>query len=220
MKSELGLGIYTSSDISSILMLPTYKIRRWINNFWDTHFAEIQNSKYSWGNGKDKAVNFHTFIEILIFNKLLEHGISYKKILTAHKTISEDFNMSFPFANTKILASDKNIFYYINNETIIKADESKQIGIKHILEHFYDRIDFDDDNYAKRYWPLGKDKSVVIDPKHQFGQPTINGTNILIDTIIYSYYKGGESLKVIASLYELKLSQVEDAISYMTRKVA
>ncbi|MBM2814613.1 MAG: hypothetical protein HW421_1375 [Ignavibacteria bacterium] len=219
MESSLGIGIFTAPDISEILQLPTYKVRRWIKAYWDNCFAIQQNETYSWGAGKEKAVDFNTFIEIYIFVKLRELGLSPKKILTAHKLISEEFQIKFPFAFTKILAGEKDIFYYFDKDVVIKADITKQLGFKNLIELYYKKIDFSFDNLAERYWPLGKGHSIVVDPKHQFGAPTIDGTNILTNTI-YGFYKGGESIDFIASIYNINVQQVKDAIYYYQRKAA
>jgi uncharacterized protein (DUF433 family) len=216
MNAELGLGIFTASDISNILLLPSNKVRRWIGNYWDNRFINNQNDVYSWGSGKDKAVNFHTFIELYVFIKLRDLGLGYKKIITAHQVISNELNVKYPFASTKILAGENDIFYYFDNETIVKADRTNQIGFKNIIEQYYNRIEFDSDSLAEKYWPLGKSNSIIVDPKHKFGQPTIIGTNILVDTIA-GLYKGGESPEFIASIYDITSKQVKDALEYINR---
>jgi uncharacterized protein (DUF433 family) len=76
-----------------------------------------------------------------------------------------------------------------------------------------DKIEFDDNNLAKRFFPLTGSKNVVVDPKHQFGQPVISGTNIKTQTL-FSLHKGGESLEDISALYNISLAKVKDAIAF------
>jgi uncharacterized protein (DUF433 family) len=52
-----------------------------------------------------------------------------------------------------------------------------------------------------------------VDPKHQFGLPTIEGTNLRAETV-YRMYLAGESKALIATLYELDTKQVNDAIGF------
>ena len=72
---------------------------------------------------------------------------------------------------------------------------------------------FDKNELAEKFYPLGKTKQVVIDPKHQFGQPTIKGTNIFPKTI-FNLYQSKESKKFIAQSYEISIQEVNDAIEY------
>ncbi len=81
------------------------------------------------------------------------------------------------------------------------------------MEEFFEKIEFDDNNIAVRFFPLANSRNVVVDPKHQFGQPVISGTNIKIQTI-FSLYQGGETLKDISSLYDISIDKVKDAIAF------
>jgi len=76
-----------------------------------------------------------------------------------------------------------------------------------------EKISFDNAQLASRYYPLGQHRSVVVDPQHQFGQPTIEGTNILTETLV-SYYRGGESIDFIASIYRIDPKNIIDAIDF------
>ena len=71
-----------------------------------------------------------------------------------------------------------------------------------ILDPFLLKIDYNQNNLAERFYPDGKKHNVVVDPHHQFGQPTIIGTNIKTETI-YNLYKGGEKKSDICLMYDL-----------------
>lgn len=42
---------------------------------------------------------------------------------------------------------------------------------------FYKKIRFSNKNIAHKFYPLGIEKNVVVDPNHQVGQPIIDNTN-------------------------------------------
>ncbi len=216
MEAELNSGIYTIPDVSKILQLPSPKVRRWIKEYWDTQFSSFNSTHYSWGSGRYKAVNFYTLIEFFIFYQLRNCGLSCRKIIKAHQIIAKDLKTNYPFASTSLLAGEKDIFYYYDKDTIVKADEIAQIGIKKMIEDYCKKIEFDSNNLAERYWPLGKKHSIVVDPQHQFGRPIIKGTNILVETL-YNYLKGGETIDFIASLFEITKKDVRDAIAFSKR---
>lgn len=54
---------------------------------------------------------------------------------------------------------------------------------------------------------------IIEDPKIQFGQPTIKGTRITVDTI-QGLARGGEPVDFIARLYEVTEEQVKACINY------
>ncbi len=215
-KPKLGIGIYTVPDIAQILRIPYYKANRWISEYWDNRFGRVFQSKYSWTDGKSKAISFHTLIELYIYIQFSEAGVKTKEILQAHKILSNKFNTPFPFATSYILdhisTDGSKIFFMVNDAVIYNIDGTNQLNLK-FIESFFKKIDFTDDNLASRLWPLGRKKSVVIDPSHQFGQPVIDGTNIIPSTL-FNLFQAGEPVDFIASIYGLKQKEVRDAIAY------
>ena len=86
-KPEIGYGIYTYPDVAAILDLPGTMVRRWINDFWDIRFIGNELKRYSWGDGREKYINFLTLIEFYTFFRLRELKISTQKIIKAHQLI-------------------------------------------------------------------------------------------------------------------------------------
>lgn len=215
-KPGLGAGIYTVPDIARILNLPYAQVSRWVNQYFDQRLGRKFTDRYTWTDGKSKAVNFHTLVELYTFFRLREVGVRTHVILEAHEKLAEHFKTAFPFALSSVLqnlSSDgKRIYFKFDADILCTLDAANQLNLK-FIEGFFKKLDFDDSELAQRLWPLGRDRSIVIDPDHQFGQPTIAGSNVLPITI-YNMHKAGESIERIASLYELTRIQVEDSIEY------
>jgi uncharacterized protein (DUF433 family) len=211
---EIGYGIYTVSDAAMLLRLPVGKVRYWLKKYWDEQLAN-SSAKHSWGDGRGKAVNFFTLMEFYVFYQLRANGVSSKKILKAHKFLSKKFEIAYPFATYQIMTDGRTILFSPDEgERIVSASHELQLHITGIIEEFVKKIDFAEDNrLAMRYFPDGKGSSIVIDPERQFGQPIIMGTNILARTV-YSMHISGETVEFIADVYDLSISQVNDAVHY------
>lgn len=212
---KLGDGIFLIKDVSKILHLDYSKVRRWILGYWDGHL--IDNFNYTFGEKGNKAINFYSLIEFYTFFKLREKGLSPHAIRKLHDEMIKVFNTRYPFATAQDYfvekRNKKKVFvYYKYLESLIKSDKKHQFSLN-FLEKFLERVEFDDNNLAKRFFPLENSKNVVVDPKHQFGQPTIVGTNIKTQSI-YNLYKGGESYENICNLYNLEKSSVKDAVAF------
>jgi uncharacterized protein (DUF433 family) len=215
-KPQLGGGIYTIPDIAQILRLPTNKVSRWVRTYWDEKLGKDFDKRYSWNIEQTKAVSFHTLVELYIFHQLHLAGLKPKKVLKAHQMLSERYNTLSPFANAEVLNSLKTdggrIYLEQDHQTIVTLDDSNQLNFD-FIKLFFKLVEFDDDALARRFWPLGKSKSIVCDPERQFGHPVISETNIYPEAI-FSLYKAGEPVKFISYLYELSEHQVQDAIDY------
>ena len=213
---ELGSGIFTITDISSILNLKYFKVHNLLNEYWDKRFAKQLGEKYSWSVHNSKAVSFHTLVEFYIFFQLKEVGVTTQQILNAHSELSIRYNTPFPFAVSHIInrinCFGRRIVFELSNEEYINLDSTKQLNMM-FIKSFAHKLDFDRNELAEKFYPLGKTNRVVIDPKHQFGQATIKDTNIFPKTI-YSLYQSKESKKFIAQSYEISVREVNDAIEY------
>jgi uncharacterized protein (DUF433 family) len=215
-KPSLGIGLYTIPDVANILNLDRSLVRRWLREYWDNKFNPKHDGFASWGKGRDKAIHFFTLIEFYVFYQLRKQGVSAQKIAKSHEIIGQELGTSFPFANSTILTDGKKILYTIDGDLIINADKSRQINFKSIIEHFCHKIDFDKDQLALRYWPLGKEKNIVVDPHHQLGQPTVKNTNILAETL-YNLYTSGEKIGFISSLYDVPENDVRASIEFFKK---
>jgi uncharacterized protein (DUF433 family) len=213
LKQKIGTGLYTVSDISQILDLPKAQVRRYISKYWDERFGRnFLNERYSWNEGNVKIVNFYVLIEFFTVFRLKELGVTPYQILKARDIMAKEVDVPYPFASFPILTNGKRIWYEFK-DSIIKADGSRQMYFEKMLKSFCEKIDFNGNNIAERFWPKGKSNSIVVDPHHQFGQPVIFGTNISAE-ILYSMYVSGDSISMLSELYDLSRKQVKDAVSF------
>ena len=212
---EIGLGICTPPEIARILQVPSHKVRRWINRYWDGELGKEFESRYSWETNQSKAVSFHTLIEFYVMIQFAEAGVKTREVLKAHKTLAAYYNTAFPFAFKKVLkgmSTDGKKVYFEDSGCIITADGTKQLNLE-FVKLLFKKIDFDSDQLASRFWPMGKESAVQVDPKRKFGHPVIGGHNIYPETI-YGMYKAGDEVDFIAFLYKLTPQEVNDAIDY------
>ena len=215
---KLGEGIFLIKDVADILGLPYYKVRHFINEYWDKRFYDDMDGRYSFGSKRDKAVNFYTLIEFYTFYKLREKNIPSQTIHKAHHFLAKELKTPYPFAHAGIRTLGKEIWAEIGNN-ILKLDGRMQLAFGQIIKPLLHKIEYGNDNIANKFYPLSNSKNVVVDPLHQYGQPTIKGTNIKTTTI-FNLYIGGEPYKFISDLYNIPLQKVKDAVLYHKTKIA
>lgn len=219
IQPEIGKGIYSIPDASSILNMPTDKVRRWVKKYWELDFLKSKTSEYTWGENRQKAFHFLMLIEIIAVDSFREVGVSFSNIKLAHAKLSEMLGTMYPFAHAELMTDGKKILYELVDSSLLEVDEKQQLSFTSLVAPYCKKIDFGDKTQlAERFWPLGKDHQIVVDPRHSFGQPVISGTNITIDTII-NLLKAGESPEFIASIYEVDKKAVKDVVAFMKRNV-
>ena len=207
---KLGEGVYNISDLSNILGVTPRSARYLFNKYVREVFPSITNFRYNFETETGLFVNFKSLLQFYVFLELKNRGHSNKKILSMYKFISEKYKTKYPFAKKDIFSVGSEILTNHHGQLI---NQTLQLSMTEILEKYIHKIEFGQDGYAEKYFPLGKDKSIVVDPKIQFGSPTIKGTRVEIKTIKESF-DSGDPKELIAKIYDLTMNQVEDAISF------
>lgn len=209
---QFGQGFYTATDASVILDIPYSKVGYWFRKYVKGEFEAHSNFRYYYDSEKVTAVNFHTLIEIYVFDFFRQNKIPTKNIILAHQELSKQLKTHYPFCRTEfLLSSGKDILYQAGN-AIFEAKPGFQQAISEYVIPYSKKIEFKD-CIAAKYYPLGKDRSIVVNPNNQFGSPIIEGTNIKVTTLL-SLFKGGENIKFISEMFELNERQVSDAIIF------
>lgn len=212
---EIGLGVYTTSEIANILRLPYSKVHLWINKYWDGELGKEYENRYSWSTNNSKAVSFHTLIEFYVMMGFAEAGVKTKKVLQAHKELSKMYDSAFPFALKDVLSNiktDGKTIYLKTKLGTITLDGTKQFNLN-FIQLFFKNLDFNSEEMASRFWPIGKDKSIIVDPERKFGHPVVDGRNIYPETI-YKNFTAGDSKEYLAYVYDLTNYQIDHAIEY------
>lgn len=212
---QLGRGIYTTSEISQILRLPYEKVHRWMKNYWDRELSDAYKKQYSWKVDNSRAFSFHAFVEFYVMMELSEAGVKPKQVMKAHTELSAMYDSAFPFALKEVLGkihTDGKTIFFDTDKGTVSLNGTKQFNL-HFIKVFFKNLDFNGGSIANRFWPLGKDKSILIDPERKFGHPLINSNNIYPETI-YNNYKAGDPIAYLAHVYELTEDQVKHAIEY------
>lgn len=148
--------------------------------------------------------------------RLTEAGVRTKEILKAHKELTKMYDTTFPFALKNVLSqikTDRKKIYLSDKNNLITLDGTRQLNLS-FIKLFFEKLDFDQSNLAIRFWPLGKEKSILIDPHRKFGHPVLNNKNIYPETI-FNHIKAGDPSNYIGFIYGLSEREINDAVKFM-----
>lgn len=87
------------------------------------------------------------------------------------------------------------------------------------MEPFVKQLEFTKDNQLTRWWPLGKERTVVLDPVRNFGLPTAATSGVLAQVLTRSL-KANKSIEEVARWYEVQPDEVRDVVEFEGRLAA
>lgn len=201
---RLNQGAYLISDAARILQLPAATLRSWMNGRSGEEFRHFPAGEFqSHGRGADRHFGFHTLIELFTIAQLRQRSVSMATIRAARSELIARFNTPHPFALGGLMTSGRSLLKALDEDCLLELGKNGQVAFSKVLEPFCASLDFDQaSSLANRYFPLGRDKPVVVDPRHGFGRPVIEGTNIATEAIM-SLLRGGETVEDVAESYQI-----------------
>jgi len=211
----IGKGIFPFPDVVKILDMPYRKVYAWMRRYWKGELGETFKSNYVWEVEGSRAVNFLTLAELHTMMLLADAGVRAQEVHEAREALAVAYDTSVPFAHKEVLegirTKGNKVFWETKNGTITL--EGKKPFQSNVIRLLLKKLDFNEDLLASKYYPMGKGKPIVIDPRRKFGSPVLINHNVYPQTLYY-LYKGGEPKEFIAHLYKIKLEEVEAAIEY------
>ena len=222
-KSLIGVGSYSLRDAALLLGIPYAKLRRWAAGYW---YSAADADRFSAAlvpgqsdEIEDRILSFQELMEFAVIRFYRSEGVSMTVVRAARAKAQELFRTEFPFATRRLQTNGVGIFADLSDiegvphERLHLELSRSQVTHDEFVEPFFRKLDFDDDGQASAYWPLGRDKSVLLYATRSFGQPIIqrNGTPTFV---LFQMREGGESVARIASWYGLSHDEVEAALEY------
>lgn len=170
--------------------------------------------------GTKDAVTFVDLMEVATIDKLRKKGFSFKQIRKINATARFYLKTNRPLVTETFKVKGRNIF--VDEGFGILINVGHEAGMRawdEILDPFLDTVEYEGE-IVRRWWPLGKEFAVLIDPDYGFGLPVVEGVGVRTE-IIAERYRAGDSTDEIAYDFDVTPKQIGDALQWeMPKKVA
>ncbi|MTI11584.1 hypothetical protein E1189_00460 [Sansalvadorimonas verongulae] len=131
------------------------------------------------------------------------------------------FNQKYPFTCKRFQTDGRSVFAMVDdegNENLIDLVRKQQVFKKIIKPSLYSGIEYDsNNNSALRWYPLVKNRSIVLDPQFSFGRPIVADAGIATEVLHQSWLAEDEDTRLVAGLYEIDPAAVKAAVMFEQR---
>lgn len=214
--------LYYPAFASKLSGLTTGRIKRWLRGY---------NFEYKISKGEilvhsksdpiiprepeklPEYVSFLELIDLLFVKEFLNQNFSLQKIRIALSQLYKITGQNH-FAQERFFTFQKRI--YIDKEhKSFDLLSGCQGAISDFVEQLGGRIDFHSvSGFPLRWYPIGREKLIVIDPYISFGRPTIEGTGINTETIYNMYIGENEDIDKVGFWMKLDNTKVKAAVNF------
>lgn len=216
----IGKGIYTVPDASRLSRVSMRRIRYWLKGLPSEKAKESTDRRLWHGELSpinDKlALGFLDLQEVRFIDAFLRTGVTWNLLRAAHDRARKQYQIEHPFCTRQFVTDGCQIIEELTEESgrvVYEEVIHSQRVFKQVIQPFIRELEFSDTDQLIRWWPLGNDRAVVLDPNRQFGQPITAQAGIATE-ILNAASKAGQSPEEISDWYELDTRSVLDAIEF------
>jgi uncharacterized protein (DUF433 family) len=225
--SNIGRGVYTLAEASVLTDVNRHRISRWTRGYTFSYRGSRQTMPAIIGRDlevlESPILTFADLIEIRFLDAFQREGVSSKALRIASQRAKEYLGRHHPFS-TQIFKSDgRTILAEITKETgdkVFLDIVNDQYVFENVIgSYLYSGLDFNDLKEPARWWPLGKNRAVVIDPRRSFGAPIVAKAGIPTK-ILNSAVNAEKSIEFVAKWYGVEVAEVKDAVQFECKQAA
>ena len=226
-----SLGIYTLAEAAHLVRVPTRSINQWLYGYDYTrksadetvkkHVAPIWTPQYDAEQWGEKVIGFRDLLELRVVREFIQHGVSVAVIRRCFENAKSTYDDSYPLTTLRFATDGKTIFAdAVRSEEVEEMLDlhKKQYVFKQIIKQsLYEGIEYDVTKNAKRWYPEGKKRDIVIDPDRQFGKPIVADSGIPTAALFASYQAEGAdkaAAAMVARIFEIPVKSVSAAIRF------
>jgi len=217
----LDRRVYVMSDVDLYLGLPAGTARRWIDGYerGGRSYPPVIRPEHS----GVESVTWGEFVETSLLSRYRSRGMSLQRLRPAVQRLRVEFDSPYPLASAApyLDVSGRELVRRVQDETGVEPPlqlvvvRSGQLVLADPAQTFADRAEFTGDGRTVAALRTAEDTpDVRIDPLCQTGQPVVRSVPT---AVLAEGFRAGESMQVLADLYDLDVEQVLQAIRFEMR---
>lgn len=211
-RSRLYVPNYKIREVARYAHLSSQTVAKW-------HGAPGNNRKATLSlKEKGAALSYLQLIEVAVVASFRKSGVRLKKIQAAREYLSKQLEAEFPFASYRFKTDGKELWMdyaqfeaNAGDKTLLAASNGGQLAWGDIIGRLQE-FDYENDGgLAIRWHVAGRDENVIIDPKLQFGAPSVEG---VATWAFKGRWDAGEEVDDIADDFGVSNSDVLAALRF------
>jgi uncharacterized protein (DUF433 family) len=214
-QSLLELPLYTYSEADYLVGASRGTASRWLSGyqFRDSRGRPVRRPPVTLQAERDaKGVSFIDLVELVAIRALKDFGFTLLEIREVVTNCQELTDVPRPLASLEFKAGGRELFITQENTLVEVLRGRGRRAWQEVLEPFLATLDYQD-HMARRWWPLGRDVPVLLDPEYGFGFPVVQGTGVRTE-ILLERFQIGELPEQIAKDFNLTHLEVERALQF------
>jgi uncharacterized protein (DUF433 family) len=220
-----GVGLYTVAEASRLTGVAPARLRRWLRGYTYRAGNRVATPGPVWRRQVPDidgtvGLGFLDLIEARFVDAFCRASVPWPVIRRCAEQARALIGSDHPFSSRRFRTDGRSIFA----DVVDKAGEQQLLDLaksqfafgRVIGPSLYSGIEFSESDMPARWWPLGQETPVVIDPERSFGQPIVSDAGVPTRTLADAVAAEG-SVATVARLFRVERRVVRAAIRFERR---
>lgn len=214
---QLGRGVYGRADAARIAALRPRRVRRWLAGYsWTGADGSERRSGPMVETHHPSRVGFAELIELLFVRGFVKAGVRTTIVRAVHDDACKEFQTRYPFTLKRFEHDGRTIIERVTVDGVERLFDRyrAQRLVDAVMLPLVRQLDYDAlTKEACRYYPLGTDLPVVLDPRRNFGEATVISRNVPT-RVLAAAVAGGGTEAATARWYGVTPEEVAAAVTF------
>jgi uncharacterized protein (DUF433 family) len=207
----LGIGVYTLQEAALYTQIASQKLSRWV--FGSSKGEAAFDSQLR----DERLISFYDMVQAMAVDRARAKRVSLHKVRQAVERAQAEYDLSMPLAYRHVMYFDGELIIDLPDKRIVglTGDTHRQNMMRPIVEPFMEHLSFGKGGLVETYTPYqAYGRKIVLNPKRQFGQPIVDGTDYRADVLANAFRIEG-SLEAVMDQFNVEADDVNTAVDYM-----
>lgn len=218
----VGRGMYSFPRASELTGIPSQSLRRWALGRTAAAGSASTRPLVSLDIpdiDDENALSFLNLVELKLVGEFRRLGLPLQYIRRVVEVLRDSYDFEHPLACRRLLTDGHAIFAEIDERgefacLEIAGRRPNHFVMQDVVQPFFKDIEFyHDSDLARRWFPLGLEGGIVIDPSIAMGEPVLAGRG-LQTSMLASLVQAGDSPEEVADWYEVLPDEVRLAVRF------
>ena len=209
--------LYEMNEAGRLLNISPRTIHRWYEGFEVVKRGSVIRYPAWMHQPQDGILSFWDLIELWFVKRFQNHKVPLHIIRSTYRIMGDKLKSKHPFlrknewliVGRSILAAN-----LADDPEAIIEPATGQLYLDKIALEVGKSIEFDPDNFVRRWFPLGSDRPLVVDPEMNHGFPAVPGRRISSKHIYQLWGAENKDSEVVKSAFNISQSEFEAAIEW------
>ena len=212
---------YTVRDAARISGVGTRTLRRWlVGDYGSDRIREPVFNAERPSPELPLRLSFVELIEVVIAAEFRKRGIKIERIRSGRDFMQSEWGLKYPFACVDLDSAGGEILHHFDEQdpqapALAVSTDGMQWTLPGLVKQRVQQFEhLEDDGFAIRWYPLGRNVPIMVDPRFAAGRPAVVDRGVTVDIIQRRSQNAGQSVQEIAQDLRVPADAVEAALSF------